>query len=80
MDISIHPPREGRDRISDAGSLVHDISIHPPRGGRDRLCPTSGEDYLRFQSTLPVGGGTYRNKGGMRMFDISIHPPRGGRD
>ena len=82
FDISIHPPRVGRDLYGGAlGQKHHSISIHPPRVGRDatrsaRSSPAlnfnppspCGEGRLatffkssgnsRFQSTLPVWGGT----------------------
>ena len=34
----------------------------------------------RFQSTLPVGGGTDYHQPETPLNRISIHPPRGGRD
>ena len=33
-----------------------------------------------FQSTLPVGGGTYYGMDASTAYAVSIHPPRGGRD
>ena len=33
-----------------------------------------------FQSTLPVGGATFRHSAQMRIRNISIHAPRGGSD
>ena len=58
MEISIHPPREGRDFCD---GLTHEqiaISIHPPREGRDPPCPPLLEAGAGFQSTRPVRGGT----------------------
>ena len=58
--ISIHPPRVGRDcqRLHVLGQGL--ISIHPPRVGRDfRAGRWQGCCWI-FQSTLPVWGGTRR--------------------
>ena len=57
--ISIHPPRVGRDpqTASRSGRRVP-ISIHPPRVGRDFIRLISVSANARFQSTLPVWGGT----------------------
>ena len=35
---------------------------------------------LLFQSTHPVGGGTWHRRKRQRRYPISIHPPRGGWD
>ena len=56
--ISIHPPRGGRDKFSRREKRGHFISIHPPRGGRDSTTFKGIALRSRFQSTLPVGGGT----------------------
>ena len=81
IDISIHPPRAGRD--GEVVELVTEpglISIHPPRAGRDGEVvelvtepglisihpPRAGRDEIRPE---------WINK---RL--ISIHPPRAGRD
>ena len=102
FDISIHPPRGGRDMGDSPERRAPAISIHPPRGGRDldengkvplgrNFNPPSpwGEGLIfaaksrmavRFQSTLPVGGGTPSAGGSLALALISIHPPRGGRD
>ena len=34
-DISIHPPRVGRDQLQQMAQNMANISIHPPRVGRD---------------------------------------------
>ena len=57
-DISIHPPRVGRDLLDFSCFLLGGISIHPPRVGRDTVGPGMGRCGSRFQSTLPVWGGT----------------------
>ena len=58
-NISIHPPRVGRDAAFLAILTPQVlISIHPPRVGRDTLRHVSTCRWPRFQSTLPVWGGT----------------------
>ena len=59
FQISIHPPRVGRD-FSALGSRFQadNISIHPPRVGRDGVWPDLVAHGVVFQSTLPVWGGT----------------------
>ncbi len=44
------------------------ISIHPPRGGRDQDCQAIVKNHRKFQSTLPVGGGT------IALKDVGSHP------
>ncbi len=78
--ISIHPPRVGRDEGDMYLIIELLISIHPPRVGRDQGVPLLGHGQRRFQSTLPVWGGTARILRGMKLWVISIHPPRVGRD
>ena len=56
--ISIHPPRVGRDRRPRHGQVGVTISIHPPRVGRDWFFISSPKKQSGFQSTLPVWGGT----------------------
>ena len=56
--ISIHPPRAGRDDIDKKLRDLCDISIHPPRAGRDGLILLSCCLLIGFQSTRPVRGGT----------------------
>ena len=79
--ISIHAPREGRDR-AERNPRHHrrDISIHAPREGRDRRPAVSTSRQLRFQSTRPARGATtvWAEKTG--RIGISIHAPREGRD
>ena len=57
-DISIHPPRVGRDEVPIKFLCYVIISIHPPRVGRDFLSTQIGIWLPKFQSTLPVWGGT----------------------
>ena len=59
LRISIHPPRVGRDPALWHGwPGSNGISIHPPRVGRDRCTNSDVGLRNRFQSTLPVWGGT----------------------
>ena len=80
-NISIHPPRAGRDRQPQIPVRRYKpISIHPPRAGRDQCRPRSIWTTRRFQSTRPVRGGTLLANLRVLLPDISIHPPRAGRD
>ena len=59
IEISIHAPRTGSDRLSTidkSPALV--ISIHAPRTGSDVLLLSHWTCCLRFQSTLPARGAT----------------------
>ena len=78
--ISIHPPRVGRDLNWGDVDFEKNISIHPPRVGRDTLCKVWHLKTKKFQSTLPVWGGTGDAGPHPRPLPISIHPPRVGRD
>ena len=78
--ISIHPPRVGRDQTGYGGHQPNAISIHPPRGGRDEMDELKVEGFYKFQSTLPVWGGTNPEDVVVRSHSISIHPPHVGRD
>ena len=81
LDISIHPPRVGRDLAEiDQFRKETNISIHPPRVGRDRVDIFFRATALLFQSTLPVWGGTGDGSIAQVCREISIHPPRVGRD
>ena len=80
IGISIHPPRGGWDQPGPDTPARIDISIHPPRGGWDLQLFVSTALRRIFQSTHPVGGGTWRMTTMLTGRDISIHPPRGGWD
>ena len=80
LDISIHPPRVGRDIRGMRNPMNSWISIHPPRVGRDCCGWASSRKPTVFQSTLPVWGGTFPAMVGYAACYISIHPPRVGRD
>ena len=79
-DISIHPPRAGRDLERQVQKMTQGISIHPPRAGRDPVHVYDDSNMIRFQSTLPVRGGTTLISCRCVAMEISIHPPRAGRD
>ena len=79
MEISIHPPRVGRDQGTRNCRGGRVISIHPPRVGRD-LAKKFFPEYDSISIHPPRVGrdqGTRNCRGG-RV--ISIHPPRVGRD
>ena len=51
------PCGEGPDKVMVVNDGEH-ISIHPPRVGRDMVSKAETDQISRFQSTLPVWGGT----------------------
>ena len=79
-DVSIHPPRVGRDttRWSIRFPTSTFQSTLPVWGGTDKAAISIG--HIEFQSTLPVWGGTYIDSELSDAILISIHPPRVGRD
>ena len=80
LDISIHPPRVGRD-IFGRKCLQRTMYFNPPSPcgeGRDWELMTKRQ--YKFQSTLPVWGGTESCCSISTERMISIHPPRVGRD
>ena len=73
--VSIHPPRVGRDGETLSGQDgSFSVSIHPPRVGRDSKSSTSIPSIERFQSTLPVWGGT-PNHGSHSVGCCRFNPP-----
>ena len=60
--ISIHAPREGSDPpVSGVATAGVRISIHAPREGSDTAsAETAGQNFKKFQSTLPARGATCR--------------------
>ena len=79
-NISIHPPRVGRDRIDqmETARQAEFQSTLPVWGGT--LNVSAVRKSLGFQSTLPVWGGTIPYDSIRDAYNISIHPPRVGRD
>ncbi len=73
-EVSIHAPREGRDRGRLGGAAGRIVSIHAPREGRDisrSLRLTSGN---RFQSTRPARGATARS-----YYSVKLRGKKAGR-
>ena len=56
------PWGERPDHDGDPNTLTI-ISIHAPRGGSDLPITSSSASVIPFQSTLPVGGATYKRIG-----------------
>ena len=80
IDISIHPPRAGRDEHQEDSDPADQISIHPPRAGRDVSLTKSLQRNSLISIHPPRAG---RDMGQVEVKDddgISIHPPRAGRD
>ena len=80
IDISIHAPREGRDRKNrKAADRTSYFNPRAPRGARQptcfAICP-----HLSFQSTRPARGATELLGRAVLLEYISIHAPREGRD
>ena len=78
--ISIHPPHAGRDRkvyhVYHGGEY-----FNPPSPcGEGQLTLRHHHKPRRFQSTLPMRGGTESSKLLAAPYQISIHPPHAGRD
>ena len=80
-DISIHPPRAGRDGRAVVRYLRTVQYFNPPSPCGEGLSRGLQDvNRLLFQSTLPVRGGTQQRIQRHTEFCISIHPPRAGRD
>ena len=79
-DISIHPPRAGRDKKS-CFAVPMTLYFNPPAPcGAGRLFSAFEKLDKIFQSTRPVRGGTCDADDLFEDCRISIHPPRAGRD
>ena len=78
--ISIHAPREGRDKITHLTLMSSVISIHAPREGRDMrpLCVILS--MLYFNPRAPRGARLAQHLRCIGNDKISIHAPREGRD
>ena len=78
-DISIHPPRAGRDNGVQLPRGVERISIHPPRAGRDTTVALMRPVYLNFNPPAPCGAGpSIYVDGRNAMIFQSTRPVRGG--
>ena len=77
--ISIHAPREGRDRrISDAGSVVADFNPRAPRGARRGLCERVGTAESNFNPRAPRGARlSYSCTMSVALIFQSTRPARG---
>ena len=79
-DISIHPPRAGRDRQAFFRRIhIVRISIHPPRAGRDTIVTLIAATLTDFNPPAPCGAGLFlmMNRPGVLLFQ-STRPVRGG--
>ena len=78
--ISIHAPRGGSDGTGQ-GSPCSPRYFNPRSPWGERRSPSLWRlRSASFQSTLPVGGATVRDREALAAPDISIHAPRGGSD
>mgnify|MGYP005968291737 CR=1 FL=1 len=78
--ISIHAPREGRDRVLQGFIIDTAISIHAPREGRDRGKTKKRESKNNFNPRAPRGARrpkAEKIKGAKRYFNPRA--PRGAR-
>ena len=81
MSFNPRSPWGERQSVLGAWYRGHPVSIHAPRGGSDcGTWPIWCRLRLSFQSTLPVGGATFRSFRPPSTFCVSIHAPRGGSD
>ena len=80
LDISIHSPRMGRDRLQ-VGiiTVLEDFNPLSPHGERPPSASVPPPD-TSFQSTLPAWGETRTTPTATPERSISIHSPRMGRD
>ena len=76
--ISIHAPREGRDRPPEVLHHGRRISIHAPREGRDERPAARTFARSRFQSTRPARGATSQTRTWLPSWLFqSTRPARG---
>ena len=79
MNISIHSPRMGRDRVKVDIRDPRAISIHSPRMGRDKTLATKTDKAIDFNPLSPHGERLDLPCLFCKCY-ISIHSPRMGRD
>jgi len=78
--VSIHAPREGRDRLSLSRRLLPScFNPRAPRGARPSAVAIKVANR-EFQSTRPARGATENGSAGSLSARVSIHAPREGRD
>ena len=81
VQVSIHPPRVGRDTSPATNSAsATSVSIHPPRVGRDPGRNDVLHRWRRFNPPSPCGEGHVGVVQVVHVDLVSIHPPRVGRD
>ena len=80
QDISIHPPRAGRDIKERLERLITiKISIHPPRAGRDLQILRCHSSWKNFNPPAPCGAGlTEIVVDSVKLQFQSTRPVRGG--
>ena len=79
LQISIHAPRVGGDRLSAQLLAAEEISIHAPRVGGDRIV-WIGSSISRISIHAPRVGGDSISCLTIHELVISIHAPRVGGD
>ena len=73
-DVSIHPPRVGRDSGSFRRSKSA-LCFNPPSPcGEGPKVPTTSATWEKFQSTLPVWGGTFTGRENFKVC-LCFNPP-----
>ena len=78
--ISIHPPRAGRDKTAKNDENKKSYFNPPAPCGAGLRAKLIYVSCMIFQSTRPVRGGTAEYLADSFNLSISIHPPRAGRD
>ncbi len=73
-DISIHPPRAGRDRQVFFQVSKQNISIHPPRAGRDFIGRLLTDGYAEI-SIHPPRAGRDNDGAGRNYVAPYFNPP-----
>ena len=77
--ISIHPPRRGWDRTAPRSALATRNFNPPTPWGVGQFMTFIFAQFVLFQSTHPVGGGTRKRPGSSaRSIFQSTHPVGGG--
>ena len=75
--ISIHPPRAGRDLLTQGFILGAAISIHPPRAGRDKTTLAQVAIDQNFNPPAPCGAGRRSCTTGSAETDFNPPAPCG---
>ena len=76
-NISIHPPRAGRDRIGRAVTVRSAISIHPPRAGRDSIDRKASIEELISIHPPRAGRDNTLLRGALNVKDFNPPAPCG---